>query len=138
VIRDLPILDAKVRLWVSIRRVACVRCGVRPELISWVDPSQQVTRRLAESVGALCAATTVRATAHHYHLDLDQVKRIDKTQLSAKLDPIELSGIDYLLMDEFAIEKGHRTHRFVDGVQTVRIISARRADRDEELQYYSL
>lgn len=108
VIRDLPILGVKVRLWVAVRRVDCVRCGVRQELISWVDTSQQVTRRLAESIGALCASTTVRATAQYYGLGWDQVKRIDKAQLSAKLDPIDLSGIEYLLMDEFAIERGHR------------------------------
>jgi uncharacterized protein len=30
------------------------------------------------------------------------------------------------------------TYRSPDGVQTVRIISARKADRDEEMQYYSL
>jgi transposase len=108
VIRDLPILDACVRLWVSIRRVHCRWCGVTPERVSWVTPSQQVTCRLATSVAALCEVTTVRATARHYHLGWDQVKNIDKTQLAARLDPIDLSGIEFLLMDEFAIQKGHR------------------------------
>lgn len=108
VIRDLPILDACVRLWVSVRRVRCCRCGVTPERISWVDPSQQVTCRLAASVAALCEVTTVRATAQHYHLGWDQVKNIDKSELEARLEPMDLSGIEYLLMDEFAIQKGHR------------------------------
>ena len=108
VVRDLPILDAMVRLWVMFRRVNCPHCGVVPEQISWIEPRQQVTRRLAESVALLCRHTTIRAVAQQYRLGWDQVKRIDKASLEKRLNPVNLEGIEYLLMDEFAIQKGHR------------------------------
>lgn len=108
VIRDLPILDAAVRLWITVRRVNCPRCGVVPEEIPWLERQQQVTRRLAESVALLCRYTTIKATAQQYRLGWDQVKRIDKASLEMRLNPVNLEGIEYLLMDEFAIQKGHR------------------------------
>jgi len=90
------------------RRVNCPHCGVVPERISWIEPHQQVTRRLAESVALLCQHTTIRAAAQQYRLGWDQVKRIDKASLEKRLNPVNLEGIEYLLIDEFAIQKGHR------------------------------
>jgi transposase len=139
VVRDLPILDACVRLWVSVRRIKCNNCGVTQERISWLAPSQQVTRRLAASVAALCEVTTVRATAKHYHLGWDQVKNIDKSELEARLEPIDLSGIEFLLMDEFAIQKGHRYATVVFEPTRRRVLwIGRGRGRNDILPFFSL
>ena len=107
-IRDLPILDEQVRLWVRLRRIRCPRCGIASELVSWVEPYQHMTKRLCASVEALCMATTIKAAAHHYCLGWDQVKKLDKEHLKATLTPVDLSHIEFLLMDEFALQRGHR------------------------------
>ncbi len=36
-VRDLPILEARTRLWVPRRRVACPRCGPKLERVAWLD-----------------------------------------------------------------------------------------------------
>jgi len=139
VVRDLPILDAAVRLWVTVRRVSCPRCGVVPEQISWIERQQQVTRRLAESVSMLCRYTTIRATAQQYRLGWDQVKRIDKASLEKRLNPVNLEGIEYLLMDEFAIQKGHRYATVVLEPTRKRVLWVSRGrDKDSVRPFFEL
>ena len=41
-------------------------------------------------------------------LGWDTVKAIDKAYMNRELGPVDLSGIDHFIMDEFAVHKGHR------------------------------
>src|SRR5690606_19710506 len=70
-IRDLPLFEYAVELWVPRLRLACPRCGPRLERLDWLDPHARVTRRLAESVARLCAGTSVRHTARWFGLGLE-------------------------------------------------------------------
>lgn len=107
-VRDLPILDAATWLVLPRRRVACPRCGPRLERLSWLGRYARVTRRLAESVARLCAILPIKHVASFFGLSWGTVKAIDKHDLQATLGPIELSGVEVIAMDEFAIRKGHR------------------------------
>lgn len=107
-IRDLPLLDAETWLRVPRRRVECPECGPKLEAVSWLAPYDRVTSRLAESVARLCRNLPVLQTARFYRLDWKTVKRIDKEHLQESLGPVDLAGVTVLLMDEFAIRKGHR------------------------------
>lgn len=107
-IRDLPILDAQTWLWVPRYRVRCPRCGPKLEALSWLGRYQRATKRLAQSVGQLCAVLPVRHVAAFYGLGWDAVKAMDRFYLEATVGPLDLSGVEAILMDEFAIQKGHR------------------------------
>lgn len=107
-VRDLPILDAQTHLLVHRCRLACPRCGPRLERLGWLERYARVTTRLAESVARLCAAMPIKQVAHYYGLGWDQTKAIDKAYLQQTLGPVELSGVEEIAMDEFAIQKGHR------------------------------
>lgn len=107
-IRDLPILDAQTLLVVPRRRLNCPRCGPKLERLSWVAPWGRVTNRLAESVARMCHVMTVKHVASYFHLGWDRVKGIDKRWLRKTLGPVDLSGVQIIAMDEFAIQKGHR------------------------------
>lgn len=107
-VRDLPLLDADTHLLVHRRRVLCPLCGPKLEHLSWLEPYDRVTRRLAENVGRLCRILPVKHVADFYGLNWNTVKRIDKRYLTQTLGPIDLSGVDVIAMDEFAIQKGHR------------------------------
>lgn len=107
-VRDLPILGAQTHLLVWRRRVACERCGPKLEALGWLEPYDRVTRRLAESVGRLCGLLPVKHVADYYDLDRKSVKRLDKRFLTRTLGPPDLSGVEQIVMDEFAIQKGHR------------------------------
>ena len=107
-VRDLPILDADTWLCVQQRRLACPCCGPRVERIAWLDRYARHTRRLAESVARMCQGTTIKRTAAFYGLSRRTVKRIDKQYLQETLGPPDLSHVEVIAMDEFAIHKGHR------------------------------
>jgi transposase len=106
-IRDLPVLDARTRLIVHCRRLLCRRCGPIAETVSWLEKYARVTTRLAESVAKLCTVLPIKQVAEHFGLSWDQVKEIDKRSLHQRFGTVDLSGIEVIGMDEFALRKGH-------------------------------
>jgi transposase len=78
------------------------------EYLPWLGKWSRVTKRLAESVGRLCEVLAIKHAAAFYRLGWDAVKQIRKACLAEKLGPVDLSGVDVIAMDEFAIQKGHR------------------------------
>ena len=107
-IRDLPILDAETHLLVPRYRAACPVCGPKVEHLPWLAKWARVTLRLADSVVRLCKVLVLKHVANFYGLGWDAVKAIDKAHLEAKLSVPDLSDVDLLAMDEFAVKKGHR------------------------------
>ena len=107
-VRDLSILDARTWLYVPRRRVACPRCGPKLERLPWLGRYARVTTRFAESVARLCRVLPVKHVAAFFHLSWTTVKEIDKRHLAETLGPVDLSDVEVLAMDEFAIQKGHR------------------------------
>lgn len=107
-IRDLPILDAHTHLLVPRRRVLCPRCGPKLEALPWLGSYQRVTRRLAVSVARMCKVLPVKHVAEYFGLNRKTVRRIDKAYLQETIGPADLSDIETIVMDEFAIQKGHR------------------------------
>ena len=121
-IRDLPVFDDPVELHVERLRLLCPRCGPRLEQLDWLDPHARVTRRLADSVARLCAATSIRSAARWFGLDWKTVKTIDFRYLVRTLGPPDLEGLSVLAMDEFAIQKGHRYATVVVDPQRKRVL----------------
>jgi transposase len=107
-VRDLPILGAKVWLLVWRCRLACPRCGPKLESLSWLAPYSRLTRRLELEVARLCRWLPVAHVAEYFGLHRHTVKAIDKTHLRASLGEPDLSGVEVVAMDEFALHKGHR------------------------------
>ncbi|MBC8478526.1 ISL3 family transposase [bacterium] len=108
-IRDLPILDAQTHLHVHLSRVECSHCGgPKLEHVEWLSPYSRITKRFAEAVARLCQVLPVKHVAEHFCLGWHTVKAIDKAYLQETLEPLDLSDVTVLCMDEFAIHKGHR------------------------------
>jgi transposase len=107
-VRDLPLLDAETHLLVPRFRVACPVCGPKVEHLPWLARWARVTTRLADSVARLCKVLALKHVANFYGLGWDAVKAIDKAHLEATLGAPDLTDVDLLAMDEFAVKKGHR------------------------------
>jgi transposase len=133
-VRDLPVWGADTRLLVQRRRVLCARCGPKLEALSWLGPYSRVTRRLAESVARLCRVLPVKHVAEFFGLGWDTVKAIDKAHLDESLGPVDLSGVEAIVMDEFAIQKGHRYATVVVEASTKRVLWVGRGRRREDVR----
>lgn len=107
-IRDLPLLGTPVQLLVHRCRLACPRCGPKLEYLDWLGRYQRVTRRLAESVARLARVLPLQHVADYFGLHWGTVKEIDKRYLEETLGPVDLSAVEVVALDEFAIQKGHR------------------------------
>jgi transposase len=107
-VRDLPILGTVTWLCVHRCRLACPRCGPKLEALSWLPRYSRVTQRLAESVARLCQILPIKHVAEYFRLHWSTVKAIDKAHLETTLGPVDVSNVEVIAMDEFAIQKGHR------------------------------
>lgn len=121
-IRDLPMFDADTVLVVWRARVACPRCGPKLEALEWLGSYARVTNRLAENVARLCKVMPIKQVAEHYDLHWGTVKTIDKAYLERELGPVHLGKARLLLMDEFALHKGHRYATVVTDADTRRVL----------------
>jgi transposase len=121
-VRDLPIFEAETHLLVHRRRVLCPACGPKLEQLSWLNRYARVTKRLAENVARLCAILPIKHVASFYGLHWDTVKQIDKQHLWETLGPPDLSGLKAIVMDEFAIQKGHRYATVIVSPYTKRVL----------------
>lgn len=107
-IRDLPMLGRTVLLHVTLRRVACPDCGTRMEAVSWLDRHARMTRRLADTVSRWCARLPTAHVAELFELHWSTVRTLDQRRLEAAMAALPLAEPRRLVMDEFALYKGHR------------------------------
>ena len=107
-IRDADLLGLKSFLYIPLRRVCCNSCGVRVEALSWLSRYSRLTQRLHNQTEALARLLPIKHAAGLVDLHWDTVKNIDKLRLSREVKEPDWSRVRRLVMDEFAIHKGHR------------------------------
>ena len=133
-IKDLPILECSTHLLVHRVRVACPCCGPKLESLTWLEPYARVTTRLAQNVARLCKVTSVKHAADFYGLNWKTAKAIDKAYLLKELGPVDLSGVEVIAMDEFAIQKGHRYATVIVEPNVRRVLWVGRGRSREEVR----
>ncbi|WP_350298283.1 ISL3 family transposase [Pseudomonas putida] len=121
-IRDLPILGRSVRLNVEVRRVGCGACGKRMESVSWLDRYSRMTKRLAEAVIQTCRRLPTLHVAELFGLHWDSVRLLERRALQTALEKLPKAQPRRLVMDEFALFKGHRYASVVLDADTRRVL----------------
>lgn len=121
-IRDLPMLGRPVRLRVHLRRLACGSCGRRAEWVSWLARHARLTRRLEEAVALWCARLPTQHVAELFGLHWGTVRRLEQHRLQVQLDALPRPQPRRLVMDEFALYKGHRYASVVLDAETRRVL----------------
>lgn len=121
-IRDLPILGRSVRLNVELRRVGCGACGKRIESVSWLDRYSRMTKRLAEAVIQACERLPTLHVAEMFGLHWDSVRLLERRALQSALEKLPKAQPRRLVMDEFALFKGHRYASVVLDADTRRVL----------------
>lgn len=121
-IRDLPILGRRVDLEALMRRVACAQCGARVQHVQWLGRHQRVTERLAQAVAALCIKLPAAHVAELLELHWSTVREIDRRALRQRLSQLPPPQPSRLIMDEFALHKGHRYASVVLDADTKQVL----------------
>jgi len=108
IVRELPMLGKPVWLRVPLRRLRCVACGTRTERGSWLERHARVTRALADFVGTWCEKLPVAHVCKLAGLHWETVRKIERARLERQLAGLPIAQPTRLVMDEFALFKGHR------------------------------
>lgn len=134
-VRDRDLFDRRVVLDVPIRRMDCHQCGARSvEQIAWLDPRSRVTQRLRCWVEALChllpVAHVARLTGLHWHT----IKEIDHRRLEQQHGVFVADDVRRLVMDEFALHKGHRYATVVMDAERMKVLWVGEGNSRESLR----
>jgi transposase len=124
-IRDAPIFGVPVLLKVAFYRVDCPTCGIRTEAHKWIEVGRRLTRRFETLISDLLhRQIAIKHVAGHYQLHWDTIKDIDRRRMSSILamNPIDFENLRHLMMDEFAIARGHRYATIVANAVTGRVL----------------
>ncbi|MFD1693269.1 ISL3 family transposase [Azotobacter chroococcum] len=121
-IRDRDLLDLRVQLHLPVRRVDCLTCGRVTEHIPWLAPASRLTRRLCAWIESLLQLLPIshvsRLTGLHWHT----LKALDKRRLQAAFGTLEPGDVRRLVMDEFALHKGHRYATVIMDAERTRVL----------------
>lgn len=121
-VRDRDLLDQRIQLRVPVRRVDCLECGRATEHIPWLAPASRLTRRLCAWIESLLQLLPIshicRLSGLHWHT----IKTLDKRRLEASVGAFEPGDVRRLVMDEFALHKGHRYATVIMDAERTRVL----------------
>ena len=92
------------------------------EAVSWLDRYARMTRRLAEAVIQACERLPTLHVAQMFGLHWDTVRLLERRALQAALSVLPKAQPRRLVMDEFALFKGHRYASVVLDADTRRVL----------------
>ncbi|TDX30028.1 transposase [Modicisalibacter xianhensis] len=107
-VRERDLFHYRIWLDVPVRRLRCSRCGPSRECISWLAGRQPLTRAMVDWAESLVRLMPIKHVADLLGLHWHTVKRIDQGRLAREVSAPDLSQVRRLIMDEFALYKGHR------------------------------
>ncbi|WP_321519954.1 ISL3 family transposase [uncultured Bacteroides sp.] len=121
--RGVPIGHKPVFLEMKVQRLECKDCHcIRQENIHFITGKRSYTNRLARLVVELSRLGTIKDVAHFLHLSWDTVKDIQKRYLQRHYGCPDLSELEYIGIDEFAVAKGHVYKTIVVNLLTGQVI----------------
>ena len=92
------------------------------EVVSWLDRYVRMTLRLAEAVIQACERLPALHVAQMFGLHWDTVSLLERRALQAALSRLPKAQPRRLVMDEFALFKGHRYASVVLDADTRRVL----------------
>lgn len=107
-VRERDLLHYRVWLEIPIRRVRCAVCGPTQEYISWLPDRRHLTTGMVSWIETLVRLLPVQHVARLLGVHWHTIKSIDHQRLKREIIEPDRAQIRRLIMDEFALFKGHR------------------------------
>jgi transposase len=92
------------------------------EAVPWLDRHARLTRRLADAVSTCCARLPTAHVAELFDLHWSTVRTLDQRRLDAAVAALPPAQPTRLVMDEFALYKGHRYASVVLDADSKRVL----------------
>ena len=122
-VRERDWFDRRVWLDVPVRRMDCHHCGARVvEHIAWLDSRSRITERLRAWIEALTQLLPIAHVAKLTGLNWHTIKDIDHRRLERLHGEFVAYDVRRLVMDEFALHKGHRYATVVMDAERMRVL----------------
>ena len=121
-VRDMPLVDRQLRLKVKLHRLVCPDCGKCLQHVPWLDKYSRLTKRLVEHLQHLCQHMSIKHVAKTLGLHWQTVRELDARRLQQQIDSLPPAQPERLVMDEFAMFKGHRYASVILDADTRRVL----------------
>lgn len=121
-LREQDILSYRLTLELPVRRVRCLTCGIKREWISWANFHSRMTTRMEAYIEKLARLLPIRHVSQLVGVAWHTVKNIDKRRLEREVVEPDWSSIKRLMMDEFALHKGHRYATVVADADSMQVL----------------
>lgn len=121
-VRERDLFQYRLWLEVPVCRVRCPTCGPRLQRIRWLSGRQRLTAAMVNWVESLVRLMPVQHMATLLDLHCHTVKAIDHQRLKRAVAEPDKRRIRRLIMDEFALFKGHRYATVVIDADTQQVL----------------
>ena len=122
-IRSVPVGHRETILRMKVQRIECKSCGcIRQEKIHFVTGKRSYTNKFARYVVDLSRIGTIKDVALFLNISWDTVKDIQKRYLQRHYGNPDLSKLEYIGIDEFAVRKGHVYKTIVADLLTGQVV----------------
>lgn len=121
-VRERDLFDRRVWLLVPVRRLRCSTCGIKTESIAWLCGRRRMTTGMLSYVEAMVRLWPISHVAALLGLHWHTVRAIDSARLAREVIPPDKHRLRRLMMDEFALYKGHRYATVVACADTQQVL----------------
>lgn len=121
--RHLDLGCRRLYIKATVRRVDCKKCGTcAVEQIPWAPPGSRFTYHFEDAVTWLAKSLDKTATCEFMGIDWGTVGRIIERVVGRRKDPVDLTDLRAISVDEISYRKGHRYLTLVVDMEKGRVI----------------
>tara|TARA_R110002096_G_scaffold313965_1_gene508220 strand:- start:272 stop:1516 length:1245 start_codon:yes stop_codon:yes gene_type:complete len=134
--RHLDVANRRCYLEAELCRVDCPNCGVKVEAVSWAEQGARHTRQFDDLVTWLARCMDKTAVSVFSGVSWRTVGRIIERVVRRRKDPVDLTKLRAIAIDELSFRKGHHYLTLVTDLDSGRIVWGKEGRTAETLSEF--